>query len=85
MQLSIGEIVSVVALFTLIFILIFLLAVATPKLAKFCDKLIGKLIRNKNSAQDNSIYKVKSIYDKPSESISEENNNSDGENDNGKE
>ncbi len=84
MQLSVMEVVQTGGLFILIFILIFLLAVATPKLAKFCDKYISKFFKKDATSQDDSIYQVRGIYDKPRENMMKE-NNKDGEEKNGEE
>lgn len=85
MSLTTEDIIKVIGLFLLIFIIIFILAVLTPKLAKICDKYIGRLIKKDKNMQDENIYKVRSIYDAPEKRASEENNNLDGEEKNGKE
>ena len=77
--------VGVLGLFMLILMLIFILALLTPKLAKLVDKLINKLFHGKENTDD-SIYKVKSIYDLPREENDKaENLNKDGEKSNGEE
>lgn len=85
MSLTTEDIIKVIGLFLLIFIIIFVLAVLTPRLAKICDKYIGRLIKKDKNMQDENIYKVRSIYDTPEKKTLEENNNLDGEEKNGKE
>lgn len=81
--------IRALGLFMIILIIVFILAVVTPKLAKYFDKLAEKLFKNKsNNNNDDSIYKVRSIYDIPKnvksdESKSEENYINDGESENG--
>ncbi len=84
MDLTKTQIVEVLGLFLLIFILIFILAVLTPKLAKICDRIIGKLFKKSNTDDVSDIYKVRSIYDAPSKNTLNKNNN-DGEEKNGEE
>ena len=77
--------IGVLGLFLLILLLVFILALLTPKLAKFVDKVIGKLFR-KNKVTDDNIYKVRGIYDLPlDENENAENLNKDGEKNNGEE
>ncbi|MBQ3565680.1 MAG: hypothetical protein IJA12_00735 [Oscillospiraceae bacterium] len=85
MDLTKTQIVEVLGLFLLIFILIFILAVLTPKLAKICDRIIGKLFKKNNADDVSDIYKVRSIYDAPSKNTLNENNNNNGEEKNGEE
>lgn len=85
MSISVTYIVKALALFLLILLLVFLLAVITPKLASKTDKLIDKFFRNRSGKRDESLYKVRSIYDLPEKDAGEEKNNEDGEIENGKE
>ena len=85
---SVTYLIKFCGMFFLILLLIFLLAVITPKLAKRIDKLVSKIVRSKPEREDDSIYKVKSIYDIPSDTEnkdSENKNNEYGEENNGKE
>ncbi|MGN0613072.1 MAG: hypothetical protein ACI4JB_04150 [Porcipelethomonas sp.] len=84
MSISVSYIVKALALFLLILLLIFLLAVITPKLASKTDKLIDKFFRNRPREKDDSLYKVRGIYDLPEKDDAEEKNNEDGEIENGK-
>lgn len=84
MDLTKTQIVEVFGMFMLIFALVFVLALLTPKLAKFCDKFIGKLFKKSDESGASEIYKVKSIYDAPMKNTSDE-NNKDGEEKNGEE
>ena len=77
--------IGVLGLFMFILLLVFILALLTPKLAKLVDRLIDKLFR-KSKDTDESIYKVRSIYDLPrEENDNAENLNKDGEKSNGEE
>ena len=77
--------VGVLGLFLLILLLVFILALLTPKLAKLVDKLVDRFFHKKKDTDD-SIYKVRSIYDMPrDESDNAENLNKDGEKSNGEE
>ena len=67
------------------FLLIFILAVVTPKLASKIDKLISRIIKPKPERVDDNIYKVKSIYDIPEKKDTVEKNNENGDIENGKE
>ena len=85
---SVTYLIKFCGMFFLILLLIFLLAVITPKLAKKIDKLVSKIVRSKPERVDDSIYKVKSIYDIPSDTEnkdSENKNNEYGEENNPKE
>ena len=84
MDLTVTQIVQVFGMFALIFALVFILALLTPKLAKLCDKFIGKLFKKSAESSTNEIYKVKSIYDAPMKNTSDENKNN-GEEKNGEE
>ena len=84
-SLTTEDIIKVIGIFLLIFIIIFILAVLTPKLAKICDKYIGRFIRKDENKQDENIYKVRSIYDAPEKKTLKENKNLDGEEKNGEE
>lgn len=82
---SVTYLIKFCAMFFLILLLIFLLAVVTPKLAAKIDKLIAKIFRPNPERVDDNIYKVKSIYDMPDKKIPEEKNNENGEIENGEE
>ena len=80
--------IKALGMFLLILLLVFILAVITPKLSKIADNIINKLFRNKIKNDD--IYKVRSIYDLPKdisddEQVSEKNIINNGESENGKE
>lgn len=62
---TITYLIKFCAMFFLILLLIFILAVVTPKLASKIDKLISRIIKPKPERVDDNIYKVKSIYDIP--------------------
>ncbi|MGN1481003.1 hypothetical protein [Porcipelethomonas sp.] len=73
-------------MFFIILLLIFLLAVITPKLASRIDRLISKIVKPKPERVDDNIYKVKSIYDMPEKAENyEKNNDENGELKDGKE
>lgn len=73
-------------MFFIILLLVFVLAVLTPKLASGIDRLISKIIKPKPERVDDNIYKVKSIYDMPNKADdSEKNNDENGDIKNGKE
>lgn len=83
MDLTKTQIVEVLGLFILIFILIFILAIITPRLAKICDRIIGKFFRKSSEDGVSDMYKVRSIYDAPMKNTPDENDDKDGE-ENGK-
>lgn len=80
--------IKILGMFLLILLLVFLLAVITPKLAKIVDNFINKLFKNKTQNNNDDIYKVRSIYDLPKDKqtdkqLSENNNINEGESENG--
>ena len=76
--------IGVLGLFLLILFLVFILAVLTPRIARIVDKLINRFFHKTDT--DDSIYKVRGIYDIPHEkNDNAENLIKDGEKDNGKE
>ncbi len=82
--------IRVLGMFLLILLLIFILAVITPKLAKKIDILMSRLLKKDKENHDDSIYKVRSIYDVPKalptdEKKSDDKILNDGENENGEE
>lgn len=82
---TITYLIKFCAMFFLILLLIFILAVVTPKLASKIDKLISRIIKPKPERVDDNIYKVKSIYDIPEKKDTVEKNNKNGDIENGKE
>ena len=82
---TITYLIKFCAMFFLILLLIFILAVVTPKLASKIDKLISRIIKPKPERVDDNIYKVKSIYDIPEKKDTVEKNNANGDIENGKE
>lgn len=82
---TITYLIKFCAMFFLILLLIFILAVVTPKLASKIDKLISRIIKPKPERVDDNIYKVKSIYDIPKKKDTVEKNNENGDIENGKE
>ena len=72
---TITYLIKFCAMFFLILLLIFILAVVTPKLASKIDKLISRIIKPKPERVDYNIYKVKSIYDIPEKKDTVEKNN----------
>ena len=82
---TITYLIKFCAMFFLILLLIFILAVVTPKLASKIDKLISRIINPKPERVDDNIYKVKSIYDIPEKKDTVEKNNENGDIENGKE
>lgn len=82
--------IKILGMFLFILLLIFILAVLTPKLAKILDRLIDRFFRNRPKNNDDSIYKVRSIYDiskdmSNAEKASKEKIINDGESENGEE
>lgn len=80
--------IKILGMFLLILLLVFLLAVITPKLAKIVDNFINKIFKNKTLNNNDDIYKVRSIYDLPKDNqidkqLSENNNVNEGESENG--
>lgn len=73
--------IRVLGMFMLILLLVFILAVITPKLANKIDKLIGKFFKKKSCGDDDNIYKVRGIYDSPKK-IDGDKKNSDNNSDN---
>ncbi len=57
--------IRVLGMFMLILLLVFILAIITPKLAKIIDKLIGKFFKKKSNDNNDNIYKVRGTYDSP--------------------
>ena len=82
---TITYLIKFCAMFFLILLLIFILAVVTPKLASKIDKLISRIIKPKPERVDDNIYKVKSINDIPEKKDTVEKNNENGDIENGKE
>ena len=85
MNASVTYLIKFCAMFFLILLLIFILAVVTPKLASKIDKLISRIIKPKPERVDDNIYKVKSIYDIPEKNNPDEKNNENGYIENGEE
>ena len=85
MELTVTQIAKVLGMFMLIFLLVFLLAILTPRLAKLCDRFIGKLFKKGSNDSASEIYRVRSIYDMPQKDILDKNDNKDGEEKNGEE
>lgn len=85
MNQSVTYLIKFCAMFFLILLLIFILAVVTPKLAAKIDKLISRIIKPKPERVDDNIYKVKSIYDIPAKNNLDEKNNENGDIENGEE
>ena len=80
--------ISGLALFLVILLLVFLLAVLTPKIARFVDSIIDRLFRKVPKEKDENLYKVRGIYDLPAdrtEPEQEKNIEKDGIEENGKE
>ena len=80
--------IRAIGMFLFILLLVFFLAVVTPKLAKYLDKIVERFFKNKSNKDDENIYKVRSIYDIPKnqksdEKISEDKSINDGESENG--
>ena len=84
MDLTKIDIISVLGLFLLIFVIIFILALLTPKIAAAIDKFVARYFKKEKSDKNDDIYKVRSIYDAPLKENTEE-NNKDGEIKNGEE
>ena len=83
---SVTYLIKFCGMFFLILLLVFLLAVITPKLASKIDQLISKIVKPKPERVDDNIYKVKSIYDMPEKAEkSEKNNDENGDIKNGEE
>lgn len=80
--------IRALGMFILILLIVFILAVITPKLAKYFDKFVERIFKNKSDNIDTNIYEVRSIYDiqknvKSDEKQSDENYVNDGESKNG--
>ncbi len=87
-----NESYSVLIKFLFIFLgilaLIFIIALLTPKMAAVVDRLVAKIFKKNSGESDDSIYKVRSIYDAPdrnADKSADNDKNINGDVDNGKE
>jgi len=79
MSIPVTSLIKFLFIFLGILLLIFILALLTPKIAAKVYKIAAKLIKSKSEKYDDGPYKVKSIYDLPEQ----EKNNDTGEMENG--
>lgn len=87
---SYAALIKFLFLFLGILAIIFVLAVLTPKMAAVVDRLLAKIFKKNSGESDDSIYKVKSIYDLPDKdgdksSDADNDKNVNGDVDNGEE